>query len=177
MRRLMACGLGVWLLAAGAAARAGQPEVRVVDLKGLDAAIAAHRGEGILLNFWAVWCEPCVAELPDLLEVGREFRARGGVVLTVSYDLMVPDVTPADALRQVREFVAARKIDVPVYIYDAPDYEAINRRFGLPGPVPMTVAIDGRGRIVDRHAGKAGRAGFTAMMRKALGAGRGAGGR
>lgn len=148
--------------------RAAQPEIRVVDLKGLEAAMAAHKGEGILLNFWAIWCEPCVAELPDLLAVGREFRGRHGVVLTVSYDLMIPDATPNGALKQMQAFVAARKIDAPVYIYDAPDYDAINRRFGLPGPVPMTIAIDPTGRVVDRHAGQAGRAGFVAMMNKAV---------
>ncbi len=149
--------------------RAAQPEIRVVDLKGLEAALAAHKGEGILLNFWAIWCEPCVAELPDLLAVGREFRGRHGVVLTVSYDLMLPDVTPRDVLKQMQAFVAARKIDAPVYIYNAPDYDAINQRFGLPGPVPMTIAIDRTGRVVDRHAGQAGRAGFEAMMKKAIG--------
>jgi thiol-disulfide isomerase/thioredoxin len=173
MRRLRFWMTCVCLLLAGAAhARAAQPEIRVVDLKGLDAAIAAHKGEGIIVNFWAIWCEPCVAELPDLLAVGREFRGQHGVVLTVSYDLMVPDVTPAGVLKQMRAFVAARKIDAPVYIYDAPDYDAINQHFGLPGPVPMTIVIDRTGKVVDRYAGQAGRAGFVAMMKKAIGAGR-----
>ena len=70
----------------------------------------------------------------------------------------------------MRAFVAARKIDAPVYIYNAPDYEAINKRFGLSGPVPMTIAIDSDGRVVDHHAGQAGRAGFVAMMKRAIGA-------
>ncbi len=171
MRTLRVLTLMVCLLALGAVpGRAAQPEIRVVDLKSLEAALAAHRGEAILLNFWAIWCEPCVAELPELLEVSREFRGRHGVVLTVSYDLMVPDVTPAEVLKQMQAFVAARKIDAPVYIYNAPDYDAINQRFGLPGPVPMTIAIDAGGRVVERHPGKAGKAGFAAMMKKAIGA-------
>jgi thiol-disulfide isomerase/thioredoxin len=151
------------------AGRAAEPEIRVVDLHGLEAALAAHKGQGVLLNFWAIWCEPCVAELPELLEVGRQFQGQQGVVLTVSYDLMIPAVTREQVLKQMREFVAARKIDAPVYIYDASDYDAINQRFGLPGPVPITVALDRSGKIVDRHAGKSGRDGFTAMMKKALG--------
>jgi thiol-disulfide isomerase/thioredoxin len=149
--------------------RAAAPDIQVVDLKGLDAVLAAHRGEAILLNFWAIWCEPCVAELPDLLATGREFRDRKAVVVTVSYDLMVPDVTRGGVIKQMREFLAARKWEMPVLIYDAPDYDAINTRFGLPGPVPATVAIDKNGTIVERHAGKAGKAQFDAMMRKALG--------
>ena len=145
------------------------PEIRVVDLKGLEAAIARHRGKAMLVNFWAIWCEPCVAELPEFLATGREFRDRNAVVLTVSYDLMIPDVTNDGVLKQMRAFVAERKIDAPVFIYDGPDYDAINERFGLPGPVPVTIAIDATGRIVDRHAGQATRQQFQEMMRKAIG--------
>ncbi len=150
-------------------AQATSPPVRVVDLKGLDAAIARYRGKAVLLNFWAIWCQPCVEELPRFLEVGRAYRDRNAVVLTVSYDLMIPDVTKDGVLKQVRAFVAQRKIDAPVFIYDAPDYDAINARFGLPGPVPVTIAIDASGTIVARHAGQATREQFEELMRKALG--------
>jgi thiol-disulfide isomerase/thioredoxin len=151
------------------APRARAPAIEVVDLKGLEAAVAKHRGKALLVNFWAIWCEPCVAELPGFLATGRAFAGKGAVVLTVSYDLMVPDVTRDGVLKQMRDFVASHRIDAPVYIYDAPDYDAINARFGLPGPVPATIAIDKDGAIVDRHAGKADKAKFEAMMRKALG--------
>ena len=178
---VLACAVTVQAAAAGgrqraaagtqkpAAAAKASPQVRVVDLKGLDAAIAKYRGKALLVNFWAIWCEPCVAELPLFLETGREYRARNAVVLTVSYDLMIPDVTRDGVLKQVRAFVAARKIDAPVLIYDGPDYDAINERFGLPGPVPVTIAIDASGNIVDRHAGQATRERFQEMMKKAIG--------
>jgi len=161
---LVAC-----LAATPAASIEGAPDVRIVDLAGLDAALARHRGQALLLNFWAIWCEPCVAEMPELLEVGRQFRDRNAVVLTVSYDLMIPDVTPEDVLKQMRAFLEKKKFDMPVFIYNAPDYDAINARFGLPGPVPVTVAIDRAGTIVARHAGKGGRDRFLALMQKALG--------
>jgi thiol-disulfide isomerase/thioredoxin len=175
---LLACALPVGGAAAGRAtdvvrrgaqAAAAQPEIRVVDLKGLEAAVARNRGKAVLVNFWAIWCEPCVAELPEFLATGREYRDRNAVVLTVSYDLMIPDVTKDEVLKKMRAFVAERKIDAPVLIYDALDYDAINARFGLPGPVPATIAIDAAGRIVDRHAGQATRQQFQEMMRKAIG--------
>lgn len=144
-----------------------QPEIRVVDLKGLEAAIAAHRGKPLLVNFWAIWCQPCVEELPEFLETGREARAAGGAVLTVSYDLMLPDVTATGVLKQMRAWAAEHRIDAPVLIFDAPDYDAVNARFGLPGPVPATIAIDRNGNVVDRVAGKAGKAKFDAMLQKA----------
>jgi thiol-disulfide isomerase/thioredoxin len=153
----------------GQSGPAARPPVRIVDLKGLEAAVAQQRGKAVLVNFWAIWCEPCVAELPDFLATGREYRDRNTAVLTVSYDLMIPDVTKDGVLKAMRAFVAEHRIDAPVLIYDAPDYDAINARFNLPGPVPVTIAIDANGTIVDRHAGQATRAQFQEMMRKALG--------
>lgn len=163
---IVLCLLACSLLSCGS--RAKTPDIRIVDLKGFDAALAEHHGQGFLLDFWAIWCEPCVAELPDLVETAKEFRGRGAVV-TVSYDLMVPDVTREVVLQKMRAFVAKRHIDVPVLIYDASDYDAINERFKLPGPIPVTLAIDRNGTIVDRCEEQANKSRFAAMMRKALG--------
>jgi len=172
---LVACALplgavdGKSQAASGAQTPASASDIRVVDLKGLEAAVARYRGKALLVNFWAIWCQPCVAELPEFLAVGRGYRDRNAAVLTVSYDLMVPDATKDDVLKAMRAFVAARKIDAPVLIYDAPDYDAINARFGLPGPVPVTIAIDASGKVVERKAGQTTRQEFEALMRKALG--------
>jgi hypothetical protein len=87
----------------------------------------------------------------------------------VSYDLMSPEVTRDGVMKQMQAFVAERKMELPILIYDGPDYDAINERFGLPGPVPATIAIDRTGAVVERHAGRASAEKFAAMMRKALG--------
>lgn len=144
------------------------PSVEVVDLAGLDAALAARRGQGYLLNFWAIWCAPCVAELPDLAATERAWRERGGAVLTVNYDLMLPDVEPGEVAERVRAFSAERGFDFPVYVYRALDYDAINERFELPGEIPVTLAIDKDGRIVDRQEGSAERERFEELMAAAL---------
>ena len=44
------------------------------------------RGSLVLLNFWATWCPPCVAEMPDLERLHREFKAEGLVIVAVSID-------------------------------------------------------------------------------------------
>jgi thiol-disulfide isomerase/thioredoxin len=144
--------------------------VRIVDFGGLKAAIPEHNGEGMLLNFWAIWCGPCVAELPELLEVAHEFHDQGGRVLGVSYDLMIPGADSATIETTVREFLEGRDHHLPTVIYDADDYNAIDEYFELPGPVPYTLAIDKAGNIVDRQEGSASKARFTEMMVAALGA-------
>jgi thiol-disulfide isomerase/thioredoxin len=144
-------------------------DVRVVDLPGVEAALAEHRGKAVLVNFWAIWCEPCIAELPELVETAHEFGGQDAAVLTVSYDLMIPDVTRDEVLEKVRTFVTERGIDLPVLIYDAEDYDTINDRFRLPGPVPATIAIDAGGEVVEVHEGPATKAQFAGMIRKAQG--------
>lgn len=173
---LRACGL---LIALAACTPGGEPvsppaearaaTVEVVDLADLERALEARKGRGYLLNFWAIWCAPCVAEMPELVETAHAWRERGGEVVAVSYDLMLPDVTPQGVREQVRAFAAERGIDLPIYIYEALDFDAIDSRFDLPGAIPVTLAIDATGAIVDREEGQADRARFEAMMAKALG--------
>lgn len=154
--------------ATDASARAA-PSVTLARLEDIEQALAARRGQACLLNFWATWCAPCVAELPDLLDVAAEFEPRGVRVLGVSYDLMLPDMEPAATLELVRGFLVQRELALSTLILDAPDYAAIDARFELPGPIPVTLAFDAHGRIVDRHEGEASRERFAQMMRKALG--------
>jgi thiol-disulfide isomerase/thioredoxin len=172
---LRACGL---LIALAACTPGGEPvsspasapaaTVEVVDLAGLERALEARKGRGYLLNFWAIWCAPCVAEMPELVETAHAWRERGGEVVTVNYDLMLPDVTPQGVREQVRAFAAERGIDLPIYIYEALDFDAIDERFDLPGGIPVTLAIDRHGAIVDREVQQADRARFEAMMAAAL---------
>jgi thiol-disulfide isomerase/thioredoxin len=143
--------------------------IEIVGEADVEAALASHRGEGMLLNFWAIWCEPCVAELPDLVDIAEQYRDRGGRVVGLSFDLMVAGSDPATIEDTMADFANEHAIDIPILIYDHDDYEAINERYTLPGGIPVTLAIDKSGAIVDRHTGKAGRERFDEMMRRALG--------
>ncbi len=156
----------------GPASAAGSPAppapVEVVRFEDLDARLAELRGEGTLLNFWALWCAPCVEELPELVEVARAHEARGGRLVTISYDLMVPGADAAAAPGKVRAFLDRKGWDFPVLILDDVDYARIDERFALEGGVPVTLALDAAGEVVDAEHGQAGRARFEALMRAAL---------
>lgn len=49
-------------------------------------ALNQFRGQIVVLNFWATWCEPCVEEMPSLVEMQRRMRAKGVTVVAVSID-------------------------------------------------------------------------------------------
>jgi thiol-disulfide isomerase/thioredoxin len=144
------------------------PSIAFVSLEQLEKALAQERGHGFLLNFWAIWCAPCVAELPSLVETAHKFEGRGGGVVLVSYDMMIPNAKRDAVQTQMNAFVTQKKIDVPVLIYEDVDYEAINSRFQLPGEVPVTLAIDRNGKIVDREEGRADKQRMAEMMEHAL---------
>ena len=150
----------------GTTARASVPEVEVAGLARVEQAIAEHHGHPLLLNFWATWCAPCVAELPDLLAVAAEHEVG---VLGVSFDLMLPNKQPDETSALVRAFLERRDLALSTLIYDGSDYEAINARFDLPGGIPVTLAIDSAGNVVDRHEGEGSRDHFDRLAHNALG--------
>ena len=49
--------------------------------------LSQHRGQVVVLNFWATWCPPCVEEMPSLVEMQRRMKAKGVTVLAVSVDV------------------------------------------------------------------------------------------
>jgi thiol-disulfide isomerase/thioredoxin len=77
------------LLVAGCAARppsADEITLGPIDAAGLDQALAKHRGQVVLVDFWATWCGPCLELFPHTVELHRRFGDRGLAVITVSLD-------------------------------------------------------------------------------------------
>ena len=116
------------------------PPLRVATLSGDTFELDAHRGEVVLVNFWATWCAPCVVEMPDLVEMQRDFADRGFTVLGVSVDEGNEEA--------VRTFVSDMGINYPIAI-DLEVGDAFGGVYGL----PTTFVIDRSGRIVHRVIG------------------------
>src|SRR4029079_7901937 len=77
----------------------------VTDLDGRAISSADLRGKGVLINFWATWCPPCRAEIPDLIKLQDKYRDKL-VVVGISEDEVPPD--------EVKAFVVAQKMNSPV---------------------------------------------------------------
>ncbi len=85
------------------------PEIGFRDAAGHPHTLAEYRGRGVVLNLWATWCAPCVAELPSLDALARQLRGSRITVLAVSSDL---GGAPA-----VQRFYASHHIDaLPVLL-------------------------------------------------------------
>lgn len=104
--------------------------------------LADLRGTVVLINVWATWCEPCVAELPELAELHRQLADRGFTVIGLNADI-------ASKRLQVKRMVDAH--DLPYSIWLDPKNQA-QISFELRG-YPTSILIDRQGKIRWRREG------------------------
>ena len=102
----------------------------------------------LLVNLWATWCGPCVAELPELVTINRMYRGRNFQLATISLDDLAKR---EDAARVLKEnHVAASNFILNVDDRDK-FAEALDQEW--PGPVPYTLLIAPGGKILYRKTG------------------------
>ena len=107
------------------------PALTLHDLRGRAVSLSSYKGKVVLLNFWATWCPPCQAEVPDLIKWQGEYRGQGLQVI------------------EARRFVRRFKINYPVWL-GSQETKAL---FAEGETLPMTVVIDREGNIRDRIEG------------------------
>ncbi len=61
-------------------------KVVVKDMNDKDITLSQYKGQVVLVNFWATWCEPCQVEIPWMIEFQKKYSARGFTILGVSMD-------------------------------------------------------------------------------------------
>jgi len=111
------------------------------DLRGRTVRLSDYRGKVVLLNFWATWCPPCRAEMPDLVKMQREYKSRGLQIIGVTY----PPETPA----AVRRFVRRLRVNYPVAL----GTKETKRLFDEGETLPLTIIIGRDGNVIDRVEG------------------------
>lgn len=98
------------------------------------------QGQRVMINFWATWCPPCNAEMPDIQEAFQELRDEGFVVLAVSQDADV---------RRIEPFVRQNSLTFPVI---ADPQGKIGRSYGVRG-LPSSYFINSDGTLHSRTLG------------------------
>jgi cytochrome c biogenesis protein CcmG, thiol:disulfide interchange protein DsbE len=116
------------------------PAFQLNDLNGKPVSLAEAKGKIVLLNFWATWCGPCRAEIPDLVDLQKRYADKFEIIALA---------TDEDDPDEVRRVVLQSGINYRV----AMSSDAVRRDYGGIAALPTSFVIDPEGRIVQKHVG------------------------
>jgi thiol-disulfide isomerase/thioredoxin len=126
------------------------PTVQSVNVSGLQRAIAARKGQVVLVNFWATWCLPCKEEFPALLKLRQKYAPKGLSMLFVSAD----DVSMRNTA--VQPFLKSQKVNFPTFLIGGnpgsfiEDFDAnLEGAFAL----PRTYLYNRNGKLIKAFSG------------------------
>ena len=132
------------------------PEFQLTTLDGKPLSLESERGKVVLLNFWATWCGPCRAEIPDLIALQERYAGKLQII-----GLMVDE----DDAGVVKQVVARTGINYPVAM-TSPE---IRIKYGGIAALPTSFVLDTQGRVVQKHEGLRNPALYEAEIRALLG--------
>jgi thiol-disulfide isomerase/thioredoxin len=117
------------------------PQLTLRDLDRRTVRLSDYRGKVVLINFWATWCPPCRAEMPDLVRLQREHGKEGLQIIGITY--------PPERKARVKRFARSVKVNYPIIL----GTRGIKARFSSDETLPLTVVIDRDGKVSEIISG------------------------
>lgn len=139
-----------------AGSRKTMPNLVLDQLGGGTWKMADHRGQVVVVNYWATWCGPCLEETPGLVKLAQERGAKGLAVVGISMD--------KGDRKKVKDFVDRFQVPYPV-AFPEPMSQLSAGMVGL----PTTILVDRSGRVAKTYVGAVRRADFEADVDVLLG--------
>lgn len=115
-------------------------DFKLKDLSGKEVSLSDYKGKKIFLNFWASWCPPCKAEMPEMEKLYQE---------TKDSDLVILAVNIGEDKDTVQKFIKNNNYNFPVLL-DIDNAAAIKYQIVS---IPTSFFIDKEGNIVGKHIG------------------------
>ena len=132
------------------------PDFTLQALDGKTVRLSDFRGKGVLLNFWATWCQPCKIEMPWFAELQKQYGPQGLQILGVAMD----DASP----EEIGKFARDLGVNYPILL----GKEEVGQNYGGVGVLPTTFFIDRDGKMVAREFGLQSRSVFVDHIKEAL---------
>ena len=121
------------------------PNFTLTDLSGKNVSLSDYKGKVVVLNFWASWCPPCKAEMPEFNEMDREFKKSGDTVL------LAINMTDGrrETKKKVETFISEQKYKMRVLL----DSEGKASNLFDIRYLPTTYVIDAEGTVTGQIVG------------------------
>ena len=117
------------------------PNFELQDIEGNTVELSDYSGKVILLNFFATWCQPCRAELPDFNEIQEEYKE----------DVKIIAVHMGrEGKAHLQNFASANNLDFTIVMDDG----KVSKLYGPITGIPVTVIIDKKFKIAKRYIGR-----------------------
>jgi thiol-disulfide isomerase/thioredoxin len=131
------------------------PDFEIRDIKGNTVKLSDYSGRVIILNFFATWCPPCRAEMPDFNEIAKEYSGRVEVIAVN---------VGRESAAVVKKFAGANGLNFTIAIDDG----NVSALYGPVRAIPVTVIIDRNFNIAKRYIGARKKAVFVSDIKKLL---------
>ena len=117
------------------------PDFSEKDVAGKPLSVANYRGKVVLIDFWATWCGPCVAELPNVLKTYETHHHEGFEVIGISLD---------QDEKRLTAFTQQKNMPWQQYFDGQGWTNKLAAKYGVMS-IPATYLLDGNGKIVGKN--------------------------
>ena len=119
-------------------------QTRLPDIHDQQRSLSDWKGKVLLVNFWATWCPPCVAEMPELVALQNEMSAKNLQIIGIGID----------SASNIRQFSEKLQITYPLLIAGMQGTELSRELGNQAGGLPFTVLLDSQGKVRHTYLGK-----------------------